>query len=244
MEREFQFFKSAEEKPVEIPEGKPEEIAAPEPEKKEREFVLAETEAEDKFKAELTAKEKAEKEKGEFLDKIQKDEQEMAGGILRKFTEAPKNVKRGLMILAVAGVILSASKAFAGGEQLQRTHQGWQSTTRQVERLPYQYGARESQKMEAIQHQYQLKERARFEAYRDYQQQAESLQKTYEQRKFDIMIGRVEGATDYSGKQRAYQELEQWRQSELNRLRYEWSLKVWAAEEEYRQKVYQIQQWR
>jgi hypothetical protein len=58
------------------------------------------------------------------------------------------------------------------------------------------------------------------------------------------MIGRVEGATDYFGKQKAYQELEQWRYNEEMRARQDWSLKVWAAEEEYRQKAWQIQQWR
>ncbi len=223
MERESQFLKTS--------ESGPEEIGVPE----------ADVE---KFKAELEAKEKAEKEEGEFLDRMQRDEQEMTAGILRKFTEAPARLKKGIMILAAAGVILSAGKAFAGGGEWQRTHQSWQNTARQVERMPVQYGVQERQKAEAIQHHYQLKERARFDAYQSYKNQSEAVQKAYEQRKFDIMIGRVEGATDYFGKQKANQELEQWKYNEEMRARYDWSLKVWAAEEEYRQKTYQIQQWR
>lgn len=241
MEREPQFFKIPEEKP----EEKTEETPTIESEEVEEIVVPKEGEEEiEKIKTELATKEMAEKEKGEFLDKIQSDEQEMTGGILRKFAEAPARLKKVIMILAAAGVLLSAGKAFAGGGQYSKTYQGWQNTVRQVERMPHQYGARESQKAEAIRHQYQLKERARFDAYQNYKSQNEAIQKAYEQRKFDIMIGRVEGATDYFGKQKAYQELEQWRYNEEMRARQDWYLKVWAAEEEYRQKVYQIQQWR
>ena len=238
MEQKSQFLKFSEK-----PEEKLTEQPIEQPLKEAEEIVIPEAEKE-KALAELEKEQKEQKEKGEFFDKIQKDEQEMAGGILRKFAEAPTRLKKGIMILAAAGMIFSAGKAFAGGETWSRTHQGWQNNVRQVERMPQQYGARESQKAEAIQHQYQLKERARFDAYQDYQQQTGAIQKSYEQRKFDIMIGRVEGATDYFGKQKAYQELEQWRYNEEMRARQDWSLKVWATEEEYRQKARQIQQWR
>jgi len=69
-------------------------------------------------------------------------------------------------------------------------------------------------------------------------------QRIYEQRKFDIMIGRIEGATDYFGKQKANQALEQWKQDETLKAKQRWATKAWAAEEQYRQEVQKIQQWR
>jgi hypothetical protein len=201
-------------------------------------------EEQEKFKMELETGQKEQKEKEEFFEKAQKEEQEMSQGILKKFTEAPARLKKGIMILAAAGVFLSAGKAFAGGEQRQRTYQGWQNNVRQIERMPHQYQEREKQKTEAIQYQYQLKEKARFDAYQDYLKECEAMQRMYEQRKFDIMIGRIEGATDYFGKQKAYEALEQWRQDETLNAKQRWSLKAWAAEEQYRQEVQKIQQWR
>ncbi|MDP1629619.1 MAG: hypothetical protein Q8L57_03300 [bacterium] len=232
MERESQSFKIPEEKPeeisaekssfVETSEDKPEEIAVSEAEKE-----LVPSEIEEKAKAELAKERQEQKEKEEFLGKMQIQEQEMAGGILRKFAEAPKSVKKGLMILAVAGVLLSAGKAFAGGEQWQRTHQGWQNTIRYGERQPVDYSRQQA-------------DRQRFEAYRDYQKQEQAIKEGYEQRKFDIMIGRLPGATDYFSKERAYQELEQWKNAATHQARTEWSYKVWAAEEAHRMQSGQI----
>ncbi len=237
MEREPQFFKTSE-KPVqkvdEVPEGQ---------KQTEKEEIFR-SEDEKRLKIDLEAKEKAEKEKGEFFNKMQHQEQEMVGGILRKVTETSPKLRKTIMILATASVFLSAGKVFAGGEHWQRTYEGWQKNIRQVEATTYQQKAIERYKVEAIQHQYQLKERARFDAYQEYKKQIEIIQKTYEQRKFDIMIGRIEGATDYFGKQKAYQELEQWRYNEEMKARQNWYLKVWAAEETYRQEYHKIQQWR
>lgn len=245
---ESQFFKSEipkepEKKEMPKPEEVFEEEAKPEETREKlEEMVVPEAEIE-KAKAQLAAEQKEQQEKEDFFELTQTQEQVMTKGFLSKFTEVPKNVKRGIMILAAAGIFLSVSgKAMAAGEH--RIYQGWQNTTRQVERTPYQYEAREKQKMEAIQHQYQLKERARFNAYQDYLRECEAIQRMYEQRKFDIMIGRLEGATDYFGKQRAYETLEQWKQSEALKAKQRWSLKAWAAEEQYRQEVQKIQQWR
>jgi len=194
-------------------------------------------------KLKLAEEQKERQEKEDFFEKTQVQEQIMTKGFLSKFTEVPKNVKRGIMILAAAGIFLSVSgKAMAAGEH--RVYQGWQNTTRQVERMPYQYEAREKQKMEAIQYQYQLKERVRSDAYQEYLKESETIQRIYEQRKFDIMIGRIEGATDYFGKQKANQALEQWKQDETLKAKQRWATKAWAAEEQYRQEVQKIQQWR
>jgi len=235
MEKESRFFKIPEKS-----EEKPEEMSASKPE----EITISEVEIE-KAKAELGKERGEQKEKEEFLDKMQRDEQEMTKGILRKVSEASPRLRKAIMVLATAGILLSAGKAFAGGEQWQRTQWGWQNTARQVERMmPQLSQARESQKAEAVRYQYQLKEKVRFDAYQEYKNRFEAIQKAYEQQKFNIMIGRVEGATDYFGKQKAYQELEQWKYNEEMRARQDWSFKVWAAEEEYRQKTQQIQQWR
>ncbi|MDP1629249.1 MAG: hypothetical protein Q8L57_01365, partial [bacterium] len=173
MEKEPQFLKIPEEKSEEVPvekssfvetsafdkstadksEGGPEEIVVSEEELVPSDLSRAESrkveglvpsEIEGKAKAELAKERREQKEKDEFFEKMQNQEQEMAGGILRKFAEAPKSVKRGLMILAVAGVLLSAGKAFAGGEQWQRTHQGWQNTVRYGERQPVDYSRQQA----------------------------------------------------------------------------------------------------
>ncbi|PIQ75568.1 MAG: hypothetical protein CO001_00935 [Candidatus Portnoybacteria bacterium CG_4_8_14_3_um_filter_40_10] len=233
MEKEPQFLKNQEileEKSEENSEAKPEEI------------LVLDAEVEN-AKLKLAEEQKERQEKEDFFEKTQVQEQIMTKGFLSKFTEVPKNVKRGIMILAAAGIFLSVSgKAMAAGEH--RVYQGWQNTTRQVERMPYQYEAREKQKMEAIQYQYQLKERVRSDAYQEYLKESETIQRIYEQRKFDIMIGRIEGATDYFGKQKANQALEQWKQDETLKAKQRWATKAWAAEEQYRQEVQKIQQWR
>jgi len=233
MEKEPQFLKNQEileEKSEENSEAKPEEI------------LVLDAEVEN-AKLKLAEEQKERQEKEDFFEKTQVQEQIMTKGFLSKFTEVPKNVKRGIMILAAAGIFLSVSgKAMAAGEH--RVYQGWQNTTRQVERMPYQYEAREKQKMEAIQYQYQLKERVCSDAYQEYLKESETIQRIYEQRKFDIMIGRIEGATDYFGKQKANQALEQWKQDETLKAKQRWATKAWAAEEQYRQEVQKIQQWR
>lgn len=244
MSTESQFFKP------ETPKQPEEEL-----EPKAEEINFSEEEIE-KTRAELAAEKKEQHEEEGFLIKMQEEEQKMveevieeqkaaeksAGkGILTKLAESPR-VKGLLMGLALSGIVLAAERNMA--EAQTRGNQGWQNSVRQAEKAPYQYQAREQQKVEAIKHQYQLKERARFEAYQEYLKECEAIQKAYEQRKFDIMIGRVEGATDYSGKQRAYQSLEQWNQDESTNAKQRWAMKAWAAEEEYRMKTQQIQQWR
>jgi len=143
MEKEPQFLKNQEileEKSEENSEAKPEEI------------LVLDAEVEN-AKLKLAEEQKERQEKEDFFEKTQVQEQIMTKGFLSKFTEVPKNVKRGIMILAAAGIFLSVSgKAMAAGEH--RVYQGWQNTTRQVERMPYQYEAREKQKMEAIQYKY------------------------------------------------------------------------------------------
>lgn len=233
MERGPQFFKTQE--PHESEKAPIKEGVIPE---KEAEAILA--------------ADKEEREKGgKFLEWIEKDEQEMSGGIFEKFNKAPKGFKRGIMILATAGIILAASgkKASAferyggyGGPKERvssefKKYGGVSSMPREQSR--YEVGGntyKDWQKIiyrgEKIDYNQKIADKLRFEAYKEYNEKCDEIQKEYERKKFDIMIGRAEGAADYFSRKQAYEDLEKWRDEELLKARIEWRLKVWAIEEE------------
>lgn len=204
-------------------------------------------------KAILAAEKKEQNVGGEFLSGIQEDEQKMSGGILKKFSRAPKGLKRGIMCLAVAGVILAASgksSAFEryggyGGPKERvsgelKKYGGVSGAPREPSR--YEVGGhgpsdayRDWRKIihrgEKIDYNREIADKMRFEAYKEYNEKCDEVQKEYERKKFDIMIGRAEGATDYFSRKQAYEDLEGWRNDELLKARVDWRLKVWAIEE-------------
>ena len=156
------------------------------------------------------------KKRSEFLDQIQKEEQEMAGGILSGFREIPKSIKRVVMMLAVVGTLLSASEVFAG-DSFGKSYEGWQKHFGQKGRV------------ESVQN----LEKQRQAAHSEYKMRAMQIQQDYEQYKIRAMMEQPHNVRG------AMQKLEEWRQRELAKARLEWMTKSWTAEEEYRLKISQ-----
>jgi len=150
-----------------------------------------------------------------LADKKEKESE----GVMRKIAGRAKVfVAATAMVLTLMGAkeVAAQSRHFYPGQQRAGQSAEWQSYIKQLN---------------------EWAEGQRRLADREYQDTAAAIQREYEQRKFDIMIGRVPGATDYFGKETEYKKLEQWKAGLLNQAQDQRGKRFWQIDYEARSRA-------
>ncbi|MBI2037222.1 MAG: hypothetical protein HYT14_02580 [Candidatus Liptonbacteria bacterium] len=158
------------------------------------------------------------RERAEFRLKIEQDEQTMMGGVLSKLNEVPASLKRGIMVLAAAGAIFSATEAGAGEAwQKQYGYEGWQK----------HYGYGEAKKESGT----TMREGAVKAADLAEARRVQEIDQQYQQKLHQIRLTVI----DPAARDQAIQRLDQRRTNEYLKAWMEREVKAHAAEVKSRQ---------
>jgi len=157
---------------------------------------------------------------GKLIDEVLADQKEREPeGVMRKIAGRAKIFMAATaMVLTLMGAkeVAAQNRYFYPGQQRAGQSAEWQNYIRQLN---------------------EWAEGQRRLADREYQDTAAAIQREYEQRKFDIMIGRAPGATEYFGKEEAYRKLEQWKTDLLNQAQDQKGKRFWQIDYEARSRA-------